>query len=164
MINWKYFAIATGALIILPLGSYAAQLNQETNNIQEQNNMGHLAQRIKHGKRGNRGAKMEKLLQQLDLTSEQSQQINAIQEQSKTTAQDLREQMKAQGQEMRALLASDEDVEQIRAEYQEAQTLHQQLGNNRFETMLQIREILTSEQRAKMAELIEQHRDRKFQN
>lgn len=166
MMNWKTLAVATGALIILPLGSYAAQSHRETtnNNIQEQSNMRYFAQGMKHGKRGGGDRGMEKLLQQLDLTTEQSQQIETIREQSKTAAQDLHEQMQAQRQEMRALLASDEDVEQIRAEYQETQNLHQQLANNRFETMLQIREVLTSEQRAEIAELMEQHRGRRFRN
>ena len=161
MIKLKAFAIAAGVLIILPLGSYAAQYNLETSNIQEQNNMGYLAQRMKHGKRGDRGQRMEKLLQQLDLTTEQSEQIKTIQEDSKATAEDLREQMQTQRQEMKDLLASDTNTEQIRAKYQETQSLHQQLGNNRFETMLQIREVLTSEQRAEMAELMEQHRGNK---
>lgn len=161
MINWN-LAVVTGALMLLPLNSYAARSYQETNNIQEQNNMRHFAQGIKHGKRGDRT--MEKLLQQLDLTPEQSQQIDTIRQQSKNASQDLREQMKAQHQEMKALLASDEDGEQIRAEFQETQNLRQQLGNNRLETMLQIREVLTLEQRAEVADLMEQHRGRRSNN
>lgn len=42
------------------------------------------------------------------------------------------------------------------------QNLHQELGNNLFETMLEIREVLTPEQRTQMAELIEQRRGSKF--
>ncbi len=161
MINWKTFAVVTGTLMILPLGSYAAQSNWETANIQEQNNMGRLAQGIKHGRKGDRAQKMERLLQQLDLTPEQSQQIDAIREESEATAQNLRQQMKAQREQMPNLLASDEDAEQIRAQYQQGQGLRQQLSDNRLETMLQIREVLTTEQRAEVAELMEQHRERK---
>ena len=158
MINWKTLAIATGALIILPLSSYAAQSNLEVNNIQQQDMK--LASRMNRG-RGNRGQGMEKLLQQLDLTTEQSEQIDTITEQSKTIAEPLHEQIKTQRDQMQALMASSEDTEQIRAEYQEIQNLHQQLSDNRFETMLQIREVLTPEQRAEIAGLMEQHRGRR---
>ncbi|WP_229642073.1 Spy/CpxP family protein refolding chaperone [Waterburya agarophytonicola] len=161
MINWKTFIVATGALAILPLGIHAAQVNSEVNDIHETNNMRHFAQRIKHGKRGDRGQVMNKLLQQLDLTEEQSQSIETIRSRSQTTAEDLHEQMKAEHQEIKSLLTSDADTEQIRQQFQETQALHQQLGNNRFETMLEIREVLTSEQRAKIAELMEQHQGRK---
>ncbi|MCC0178970.1 Spy/CpxP family protein refolding chaperone [Waterburya agarophytonicola K14] len=159
--NWKTFIVATGALAILPLGIHAAQVNSEVNDIHETNNMRHFAQRIKHGKRGDRGQVMNKLLQQLDLTEEQSQSIETIRSRSQTTAEDLHEQMKAEHQEIKSLLTSDADTEQIRQQFQETQALHQQLGNNRFETMLEIREVLTSEQRAKIAELMEQHQGRK---
>ena len=62
---------------------------------------------------------------------------------------------------MRSLLANDASEEQLRQQHQNIQGLRQQLGNNRFETMLQVREILTPEQRTQMAELIEQKRGRR---
>ena len=62
---------------------------------------------------------------------------------------------------MRSLLASNASEEQLRKQHQNIQGLRQQLGNNRFETMLQVREILTPEQRTQMAELMEQKRGRR---
>ena len=62
---------------------------------------------------------------------------------------------------MQTLLASDASTEEIREQQQEAQNLRQQLDSNRFETMLEIREILTPEQRARMLELRESHRGRR---
>ena len=105
---------------------------------------------------------MGKLFEQLDLTPEQSQNIEAIQNQSKSDREALRSQMETQHQEMRSLLASDTSTEQLRQQHQQVEELHQQLGNNRFETMLRIREVLTTEQRAKIAELMEQHRGKRF--
>lgn len=158
MINWKTSLIAVGALIALPLSTYAVQSHQEVNGIQESNQMRYFAQRIKHGKRGN---KLDKLLQQVDLTPEQSQQVKAIKEESKTVAKELKQQMRSQHEEMKSLMVSDASTEEIRIQYQEGQSLRQEMGNNRFETMLRIRGVLTSEQRAEIAELIEQHRGRK---
>jgi Spy/CpxP family protein refolding chaperone len=62
---------------------------------------------------------------------------------------------------MRSLLAENANPDELRQQHQQIQTLHQQLGNQRFETMLQVREILTPEQRSQMAELIQQHRGRR---
>ncbi|MEM6612723.1 MAG: Spy/CpxP family protein refolding chaperone [Cyanobacteria bacterium P01_C01_bin.72] len=144
----------------LPMSIDVAQ--SQVNDIQERNKMGHHGQRGKHGKRGDRGKKMNRLLQQLELTPEQSQQIESIQEESKSTAQELKDQLQTQDRGMRSLLSSDATDEQIRQEYQQAKAIRQQLSDNRFETMLQIREILTPEQRARAAELIESHRQRRF--
>lgn len=158
MINWKTGLIATGALIVLPLGSYAIESNPQVNNIQESSNM-HFAQRMKHGKRG-RGQNIDQLTQQLDLSPEQSQQIEAIQEESRAAADEIEQQMRSQHEEMKSLMASDASTEEIRTQYQEAQALRQRMSDNRFETMLQIREVLTPEQRSEMAELMEQRRGR----
>jgi periplasmic protein CpxP/Spy len=161
--NWKTFSAITAALLILPLGTYAATLNQDNNAQESMITMRKIAQNHdKQFKRGDRGDRMGKLLEQLDLTPEQSQNIEAIKEQSKTATESLRSQMETQYQEMRSLLASDASTEELRQQYQQLEAFHQQLGNNRFETMLRIREVLTSEQRAKIAKLMEQHRGKRF--
>ncbi len=167
----KTFSAVTAALLILPLGAYAGTLNQDNNTQESVTTMRKIAQNHdKHGKRGDRSERMDKLFEQLDLTPEQSQNVEAIKEQSKTEAEALRSQMETQHQEMRSeamplglsLLASDASTEELRQQHQQVEELHQQLDNNRFETMLRIREVLTSEQRAKVAELMEQHRDKRF--
>jgi protein CpxP len=161
--NWKIFSAVTAALFILPSSTYAATLNQDNNTQESMITMGKMAQNHdKRQNRGDRGDGMDKLLEQLDLTPEQSQNIEAIKEQSKTATESLRSQMQTQHQEMRSLLASDASTEQLRQQHQQVEELHQQLGNNRFETMLRIREVLTSEQRAKIAELMEQHHGKRF--
>jgi len=43
----------------------------------------------------------------------------------------------------------------LRQQHQEVQGLRNQLDNQRFETMLETRQVLTPEQRTKMAELME---------
>lgn len=157
--NWRIFLAVTGASLILPLSTYAAESNQNqtTNRVQE-SNMTKIAQHSRHGKRG---GGMQRVLQQLDLTPEQLQQIEVIQEQSKNQSQALRQQMQTQRDEMRSLLASDATPEQLQQQHQQAQNLHQQLGDNRFETLLQVREVLTPEQRTQMAELMAQRLERR---
>jgi len=157
--NWKTLTLTVSALLIVPTSINAAE-SYQTNLDRGIENMGLYAQRAKRGK-SDRGQKMERMLQQLNLTSEQSQQIEAIKERSQTNMEGLREQAKVQKEEMQTLLASDASTEEIREQQQEAQNLRQQLDSNRFETMLEIREILTPEQRARMLELRESHRGRR---
>ena len=155
---------AIAALTLLPLSAYAAQNLDQTNPVQDSPEMGHLANRMKHGKRGHRGHRIDKLIQKLDLTPEQSTQVNTIQSESKQTAEALKQQMRSQHEKMKSLLASEANEAEIRAQYQEKQELHQQLSNNRFETMLRLREVLNTEQKAKFTQLMEEHRGGKHRN
>jgi Spy/CpxP family protein refolding chaperone len=54
-------------------------------------------------------------------------------------------------------MATDASTEQLQQQHQQLQNLHQQLGDRRFDTMLQIREVLTAEQRTQLSQLREQH-------
>jgi periplasmic protein CpxP/Spy len=106
--------------------------------------------------RSNRG---EKYFQQLNLSADQQSQIKSIKEQSKTASQGLREQMKTARTQYKTLLSSnDASGDQLRQAHQQVQTLGQQLGEQRFETMLKIRNVLTPEQRTKLTELRQQNR------
>ena len=156
--KWRTFSVVTVDLLIIPMGNYAAQLNRQVNNNQESTiNTIQLAQyQVKHGRKHLRGEGIKQLLGQLDLTPEQSQEIEAIQEESRTEKETLRQQMQTKHQEMRSLFTSDSTTEQLREQHEQLQNLHQQLATNRFETMLQIREVLTPEQRTQIAELMAQ--------
>lgn len=155
-------AVAT-SLLIVPFGVNTASLNAQINNLQvERSPAIQLAQNnFPGGKKMGRGFGMQKFLDQLDLTAEQSEKIAAIQDDSRNDNQSLYQEMKANHQEMRSLFNNDASPEQLRQQHQEIQSLRQQLGNNRFETMLQIREVLTPEQRDRLAELIEQHQEQR---
>jgi periplasmic protein CpxP/Spy len=102
-----------------------------------------------------------RLPEELNLTTEQSQRIQAIQEQSKAARESLHQQLQAAEEQMRSLLAGNATADQLRQQHQQLQNLRQQLGNQHFETMLAIREILTPQQRAQMAELRGQHQGRR---
>lgn len=147
------------AIAILPLATNAV-LAQD-NNLRENTTM-EWSHGNKHGDK--RGMSIDRLVEQLDLTSEQSEQIKAIEEQAETQNQALFEQLQTNRQEMQSLIASDADPEQLRATHQNGQNLRQELDTNRFETLLEIREVLTPEQRTQMAQMQEQRKDRRFSN
>ncbi|MGQ4649663.1 periplasmic heavy metal sensor [Lyngbya aestuarii] len=107
------------------------------------------------------GPREQRWLQELDLNTEQTEQIRTIQEQSKTAAEGLRQQMQQAQEQMRSLLTSESATsDQLRQQHQELQRLHQQLADQRFEMMLSVREVLTPQQRSQMAELMSQRRGR----
>ena len=158
--NGRIPAIIAAITILLGTNPALAQNNLRENTTME------WSHKNKHGdKRGMKGMRggIDKLVQQLDLTSEQSEQIEAIEEQSETENQALFEQLQTNRQEMQSLLASDADPEQLRANHQAGQNLRQELDTNRFETLLEIREVLTPEQRTQMAQM-QQRRGRRFSN
>ena len=148
------------AAIAILLGTNAA-LAQD-NNLRENTTM-EWSHKNKHANRHGMRGSIDKLVQQLDLTSEQSEQIEAIKEHSETENQALFEQLQTNRQQMQSFLASDADPEQLRANHQVGQNLRQELDNNRFETLLEIREVLTPEQRTQMAQM-QQRRGRRFAN
>ncbi len=162
-------AIAT-ALLISPFAVNATSLNWKSQNISESRPALRISERstvpqlahhnFQQGRRGGYGG-MKNVLEQLDLTPEQSQKIDAIHEQFHSDNETLFQEMRTNHQELRSLLASDASPETLRQQHQKIQDLRQQLGTNRFETMLQVREVLTPEQRTQMAELMEQRRGRR---
>ncbi len=165
MNRYMISAIAT-ALLISPLAVNTISVNAETNKVAESRPALRISERspvtqLAHGRRRGGYGGIQKLVKQLDLTPEQSQKVDAIQEQFRSDNKTLFQEMRTNYQEMRSLLASDASNEQLRQQHQKIQDLRQELGTNRFENMLQIREILTPEQRAQMAELMEQHRGRR---
>ena len=105
-----------------------------------------------------RGSRESRWLDELDLTTEQSEQIQAIREDSRATMEPLHQQLQQAREQLQSQLASDTPTDQLRRQHQQVQALQQQLGEQRFESMLAIRQVLTSEQRVQMAELAEQHR------
>lgn len=57
---------------------------------------------------------------------------------------------------MQSLWANNASNGELRQQYHQMQRLRQKMGDRRFEAMLEMREVLTSEQRTKMAQLIKE--------
>ena len=108
----------------------------------------------------NRGNKMQKLIDRLDLTAEQTEEVRAIQERSLAVKEALYQQLPPLQEELRSLWASQADSQQIEQQKQQLQAIRQQISQNRWENLLEIRELLTPAQRSQMAELMAQHHRR----
>ncbi|QUY40760.1 Spy/CpxP family protein refolding chaperone [Acaryochloris marina] len=107
-----------------------------------------------------RKRRREQFRQQLNLSPDQVSEIDQIREQNKQDKQAKREALRAAKDKMQALMASDASDDELRAQHRILQDLRRDMGEARFETKLKIRQVLTPEQRTKMAELKKQRRGR----
>ena len=160
MMKWTSLATLIAAGLILPVAGIftAAQLQAQTNSIAPETMLAQtddLPERPGHGGRGDRA---DRLMEELDLTDEQITQIRAIREGARDQMRTLHDNLRAEHEVMHSLMAGDATEVDLRAQHEKVQTLHREAANQRFETMLATREILTPEQRAELAELVEQRR------
>ena len=142
--------------LAIPFGTYVTESQAQTDSTFSETNTTILSQRSPEftpyrGRKG-RGGGWERMLQQLDLTPEQREKIDEIQAESRREYETLSEEMRDSHQQMQSLLSSDASSNELRQQHQQMQRLHQQMSDRRFETMLEIREVLTPEQRAQMAQ------------
>ena len=148
--------LIAAAAILVPMGGALALTDTQFNPPER------VAQRSSQPNDNRRGFQDGRWMEALDLSPEQSEQIQAIREQSRQTMEPLREQMQQAREQLRSLMASNTATDDdLRAAHEEVQNLHQRLGSQRFETTLKIRQVLTTEQRTQMAELMEQHREQR---
>lgn len=90
-------------------------------------------------------------LKDLNLTSQQLQQIKQIQNQSKQQIAEKSQIIRQEQQELHDLIAGTATKEQLRGKYNRIKLAKQQLADIQFENTLAIREILNPEQRLKFA-------------
>lgn len=144
-------------VLLLAGGTFAvAQSNSDSFRVAQQ-----PIEAEEEGPRHGRRHGGDRWLEQLDLSAEQSEQIQTIKEQARANSEGLHQQMEQEKEELRSLLASDATADQLRQQHQQVQTLKMQLGDRRFETMLAVREVLTPEQRTELAELAEARGERR---
>ena len=99
-----------------------------------------------------------KFMEELNLTANQKQRLEAIRNQNKDKMKERMQALRQAKQEFQTLMAGTASTDQIRQKHRQVEALHQELGEMRFESMLASREILTPEQRRKFAELMQQRR------
>ena len=94
------------------------------------------------------------LLQELDLTEEQQQQIKQIHSRYRQEILQKRSNIAKLQQQLSDMMVGTEPEELLRATNQQLNALRQEIGTLRFESMLATREILTPRQRKKFRELV----------
>ncbi|NES87603.1 MAG: Spy/CpxP family protein refolding chaperone [Moorea sp. SIO2B7] len=117
----------------------------------------------RQGGRGRRG----KFMEELNLTTEQQEQIQEIREKYRPQMQQRRETLQKEQETLQQMMTGNASRDAILRQHQKVASLRQELGNLRFQSMLDTREVLTEEQRQKFAQMMEerrgQRRDRRNQ-
>jgi Spy/CpxP family protein refolding chaperone len=106
--------------------------------------------------RGNGG----RLAQELNLTPEQMQKMQAIRQRYKEQISQRASELRQAQQELRELMATTASADEVRAKYRQVEQLRQQLTESRFESTLAVRDLLTPEQRVKFVENMQKRRER----
>ncbi|ACK68345.1 protein of unknown function Spy-related [Rippkaea orientalis PCC 8801] len=114
------------------------------------------------GRRG--GGNPDKLMEQLNLSNSQIQQLNTIRQKYRPQMDEMREKIDKSRQELDKMMQGNSSVTDLRKKHQEVINLDQKLHNLRFESMLEMRAVLTPEQRTQFAQLMQQRRESRRNN
>ncbi|MGB3691858.1 MAG: Spy/CpxP family protein refolding chaperone [Spirulinaceae cyanobacterium] len=101
-----------------------------------------------------------KFLEELDLSAQQKQQLQEIRTKEREEMRQLRESLYQERQTLERMAIDTASADEVREQYQKVRNLQVQLGDLHFENMLGMREVLTPAQRQKLAELMEQRRQK----
>jgi periplasmic protein CpxP/Spy len=99
-----------------------------------------------------------KLVKELNLTPVQIQRLQELRVASKSKTKERRQALRVAKQELAQLIQGNASTDEIRQKRKQVQALQKDLADDRFESTLAIREILTPEQRMKLHQLMEQRR------
>lgn len=142
--------VSLWSALLLSLGGIVALVNPNVVPPQvAQGIMGKASQ-----KQGDRG-----LMQQLNLTRSQKQQLQAIQQQYREPLHEQRQKLAQAQQELSDLMAGTASQSQIREKYRQVEALRQQVGELNLDSMLAMREVMTLEQRSQFAQLMQKRKD-----
>lgn len=98
------------------------------------------------------------LIDQLDLNNSQKRQMAAIRQKYQGQMSQLRDRLRTSQNDLAALMASSSTDSAIRAKHREITGLREQLGNLRLDSILEMRQVLTPEQRNKLSQLMKERR------
>jgi Spy/CpxP family protein refolding chaperone len=146
-----------GTAIALTIGT---TLLVTDNAISIPNNDTLLTQATSRPDRQRRARGGDNLIEQLNLTDDQKRQIATIRQKYQGQMSQLRQSMKSDRQELEALMTGNATDTRIRAKHREIEQNRQQLSDLRFQSLLEMRRVLTPEQRTRFAELMQQRRAR----
>jgi protein CpxP len=99
-----------------------------------------------------------RLLYELNLSQEQEQEIAAIQQKYNDAMVENHNALRSGYDELRDLMTGTESDKVIRDKYEEIMDLRRKLADLRFQSMLEVRQVLTEEQRQELAELMDERR------
>lgn len=107
---------------------------------------------------GGEWAGKEGWLEQLNLTEQQQQEIQAIRDRYQPQMQASRDQMRQNMERMSQMMGGNTSDNELRNQHNQILQARQQIGQMQFEQMLAIRNVLTPEQRQQFAQSMQERR------
>lgn len=104
------------------------------------------------------------MFEQLNLNEQQKQQIATIRQKYRNQMEQTSGRLRTAQQELQQLMSSNASKDTIRAKHQQVGNLEQELDKMRFESMLEIRDVLTTAQRQELEKMMQQQRARMRDN
>lgn len=101
----------------------------------------------------------ERIFEKLNLTADQKQKMQEIRNQFTGRIAQQRQAIRQAQQELMTLMSGKASPEQLREKHRQVSTLRQQMADLQFESMLQMREVLTPEQRSQLTKLMQERRE-----
>lgn len=140
--------ISALAVLMLTLGSTTAAI-AVPNPIEPQT--------VAQNQRPNRpGGKEGGMFEKLNLSADQKQKMQAVRDQYKDQISQRMQAVRQARQELETMMAGTANASQMRDKHRQIMGLRQQLEDVQFESTLAMRELLTSEQRSQLAQLMQQ--------
>lgn len=93
-------------------------------------------------------------LDQLNLSPSQTQQINQIRDRYRNRIDERKSRLFEAHQNLRQLMASDASNNEVRSQYRKVSDLRTEVSSLRFESMLEMREVLTPAQRSQLDDVM----------
>ncbi len=101
------------------------------------------------------GGKRGQWLEQLNLTNAQTEQLKTIRQKYKEQIEQLQDKIKTANQELGTMMAGTDSGNALRNKHAEVTSLRQQLDKVRFESLLEMRDVLTPSQRSQFAQMMQ---------
>lgn len=104
-----------------------------------------------------KGYKME-LMEKLNLTIEQQQKMQSIRRKYQPQMDSLRLEMRTEKEKLRQMMTNNDSSDNLRQQHQKVASLNQKMSDLRFQIMLEMREVLTPEQRQQWSNMMTEKR------
>ncbi len=99
-----------------------------------------------------------KIWRKLNLSTEQQKEMRGIRQKYKPQMSSLREQIQSEREKLDTMMKAEESETTLRNQHQKIVQIDQQIHNLRFESMLEMRSVLSSEQRQEFQEMMNERR------
>jgi len=105
----------------------------------------------------------DKIIERLNLSPQQKQRIQAIRQNYQNRLEQSKQSLRQIRQELGQMMSGDASENVIRQKFQQLQQRQQEVNQLRFDSMLEMREVLEPSQRQELAEILRGRRRRRPQ-